>query len=57
VTLAEYIDRKRQLEVEIAHSVEVAVLVFESQTGTTVAEAKVSFITPGLWTSAVEVRL
>lgn len=57
MTLAEYIDRKRQLEVEIASAVEAAVLTFEAVTSNTVTEAKVSFITPGLWTATAEVML
>lgn len=57
MTLPEYIDRKRQLEVEIAHAVEAAVAQFEQQTGTTVVKAAVEHVAGGLWTSAVEVQL
>lgn len=57
MTLPEYIDRKRQLEVEIAHAVEAAIDRFQAATGTVVARAHVERLDAGLWTSNVEVRL
>ena len=57
MTLSEYIDRKRQLEVEIAQAVETAVVRFEQSTGTKVMRAHVERIDAGLWTSTVEVML
>lgn len=57
MTMSEYIDRKRQLEVAIAHAVEAAVTRFEQQTGTVVVRAAVGRTAGGLWTSTVGVQL
>lgn len=57
ITLAEFIDRKRRLEVEVAVACEKLIARFEQDTGAKVTRATVVTITRNLSSATVEVRL
>ena len=57
LTLADFIDRKRQLEIRLATHAETLVAEFERETGAKVESATIRPITERLCTATVEVRL
>lgn len=57
ITLPEFIDRKRRLEVEIAFACEKLIARFEQDTGAKVERVKITPITRNLSSATVEVRL
>jgi hypothetical protein len=57
LTLKDFIDRKRQLECELAANAEQAIARFERDTGAKVERAVVTPITASLSSCTVEVRL
>jgi hypothetical protein len=57
MTLPEFIDRKRQLEVEIAYAAERYIAEFERETDTRIERVVVTPINRALSSAVVEVRL